>query len=65
MSEVRLYFDEDAGENAVVQGIRARGFDILTTIEAHHCGAIFAAVIRAFGCSRPLRACSMVNEIGG
>ena len=39
MSEVRLYVDEDAGENAVVQGLRARGFDVLTTIEAHRCGA--------------------------
>jgi hypothetical protein len=39
MSEVRLYMDEDAGENAVVQGLRARGFDVLTTIQANHCGA--------------------------
>jgi hypothetical protein len=39
MSEVRLYVDEDAGESAVVQGLRARGFDVLTTIEAHQCGA--------------------------
>jgi hypothetical protein len=38
MSEVRLYMDEDAGENAVVQGLRARGFDVLTTVEAGHCG---------------------------
>ena len=29
MSEVRLYVDEDAGENAVVQGLRARGVDVL------------------------------------
>ncbi len=39
MSDVRLYVDEDAGENAVVQGLRARGIDVLTTIEAHCCGA--------------------------
>ena len=39
MSEVRLYVDEDAAENAVVKGLRARGFDVLTTIEAEHCGA--------------------------
>ncbi len=39
MSKLRLYVDEDAGENAVVQGLRARGFDVLTTIEAHQCGA--------------------------
>ena len=39
MSEVRLYVDEDAGENAVVQGLRARGVDVLTTIEANQCGA--------------------------
>ena len=38
MSEVRLYADEDAGENAVVQGLRARGIDILTTVEANRCG---------------------------
>jgi Domain of unknown function (DUF5615) len=39
MSEVRLYVDEDAGENAVVQGLRARGIDVMTTIEANQCGA--------------------------
>ncbi len=39
MSEVRLYDDEDAGENAVVQGLRARGVDVLTTVEANRCGA--------------------------
>jgi len=38
MSEVRLYADEDAGENAVVQGLRARGIDVLTTVEANRCG---------------------------
>ena len=39
MSEVRLYVDEDAGENAVVQGLRARGVDVLTTVEANRCGS--------------------------
>jgi hypothetical protein len=39
MSDVRLYVDEDAGENAVVCGLRARGFDILTTIDANRSGA--------------------------
>jgi len=39
LSEVRLYVDEDAGENAVVHGLRARGIDVLTTTEAHRCGA--------------------------
>jgi hypothetical protein len=38
MSELRLYTDEDAGENAVVQGLRARGVDVLTTVEADRCG---------------------------
>ena len=38
MSEVRLYVDEDAGENAFVQGLRARGVDVLTTVEANRCG---------------------------
>ena len=39
MSGVRLYIDEDAGETAVVRGLRARGLDVLTTIEAQRCGA--------------------------
>ena len=39
MSEVRLYVDEDAEEDAVVRGLRARGVDLLTTVEAGHCGA--------------------------
>lgn len=39
MSQVRLYVDEDAGENAVVQGLRARGLDVLTTTEANRRGA--------------------------
>ena len=38
MSEVRLYVDEDAGENAVVLGFRARGVDVLTTVEAQQGG---------------------------
>ncbi len=38
MSQVRLYVDEDAGENAVVQGLRGRGIDVLTTVEANQCG---------------------------
>ncbi len=39
MSDVRLYIDEDAAENAVVVGLRARGVDVLTTVEAKRCGA--------------------------
>ncbi len=39
MSDVRLYVDEDAGEHAVVQGLRARGLDVLTTIDANRCGS--------------------------
>lgn len=38
MSQVRLYVDEDAEEHAVVQGLRARGIDLLTTSEAHRIG---------------------------
>lgn len=38
MSDVRLYVDEDAGEHAVVHGLRARGVDVLTTIEANRLG---------------------------
>ena len=39
MSQVRLYVDEDAEEHAVVQGLRARGVDLLTTSEARRVGA--------------------------
>ena len=39
MIAVLLYVDEDAAEHAVVQGLRARGLDVLTTIEAGQCGA--------------------------
>jgi len=38
MSQMRLYTDEDAGENAVVQGLRARGIDVLTSVDANRCG---------------------------
>jgi hypothetical protein len=39
MSQIRLYVDEDAEEHAVMQGLRARGVDILTTSEAERVGA--------------------------
>ncbi len=39
MSDVRLYVDEDAGEDAVVKGLRTRGIDVLTTVEANCLGA--------------------------
>lgn len=39
MSGMRLYVDEDAGEDAVVKGLRARGIDVLTTLEAKRLGA--------------------------
>jgi hypothetical protein len=38
MSRVRLYVDEDAEEHAVMQGLRARGVDLLTTSEAERTG---------------------------
>lgn len=38
MSDVRLYVDEDASEIAVVEGLRARGFDVLTTSDANRLG---------------------------
>ncbi|MDA0837660.1 MAG: DUF5615 family PIN-like protein [Planctomycetota bacterium] len=38
MSVIRLYVDEDAGEMAVIQGLRARGYDILCTVEAGSLG---------------------------
>ena len=39
MSTVRLYVDEDASEQAVVRGLRARAIDVLTTAEAGNLGA--------------------------
>jgi hypothetical protein len=39
MTIVRLYVDEDASESAVVAGLRARGVDLVTTVEANRCGA--------------------------
>ena len=38
MSEVRLYIDEDASESAVVTGLVARGFNVLTTLEVGRTG---------------------------
>jgi Domain of unknown function (DUF5615) len=34
VSQIRLYFDEDAAERAVITGIRDRGIDVLTVQEA-------------------------------
>ncbi len=39
MSSVRLYVDEDAGETAVIAALRARGVDLLTTLEAGRLGS--------------------------
>lgn len=39
MSDIRLYVDEDASEHAVVDGLRARGLDIVTTADAGQLGA--------------------------
>lgn len=39
MSELLLYADEDACEHAVIQGLRARNIDVLTTIEANRLGS--------------------------
>jgi len=38
MVTVRLYVDEDASEDAVIVGLRARGVDLLTTVEASRLG---------------------------
>ena len=35
MTEMRLYVDEDASETAVVDGLRARGLDVVSTVEAN------------------------------
>jgi hypothetical protein len=34
MSQIRLYVDEDAEETAVVDALRSRGVDLLTTLES-------------------------------
>lgn len=39
MSRVLLYIDEDAGEYAVIKGLRARNIDVLTTIEVGRLGS--------------------------
>ena len=39
MSDMRLYADEDASEHAVVQGLRARGVDIVATAEVGRLGS--------------------------
>jgi hypothetical protein len=39
LSAVRLYVDEDASEEAVVRGLRARGVDVLTTLETDRAGS--------------------------
>ena len=36
MSQISLYFDEDAGQHSVVQGVRSSGVDVLTTLEANN-----------------------------
>ena len=39
MGDLRLYIDEDACEHAVVQGLRARNIDVITTIEVGRTGS--------------------------
>ena len=39
MSQLLLYVDEDAGGNAVLEALRVRGIDILTTIDAERLGS--------------------------
>jgi hypothetical protein len=34
MSQIRLYLDEDAAQHAIVDGLRNRGVDVLTVLEA-------------------------------
>ena len=38
MGDLLLYVDEDAGEHAVVQALRVRSIDVLTTLEADRLG---------------------------
>lgn len=39
MGNLLLYVDEDAGENTVVAGLRARAIDVMTTVEAERLGS--------------------------
>jgi hypothetical protein len=39
MSQIRLYVDEDAAEQAVVDGLRDQGVDVLTILDAEKAGA--------------------------
>lgn len=34
MTRIRLYVDEDTQRHALVQAVRARGYDLITTLEA-------------------------------
>ena len=36
MSQIRLYFDEDAGKHSVVQALRNSGIEVITTPEANN-----------------------------
>lgn len=36
MSQIRLYFDEDAGKNSLVNALRRAGVDAITTGEANN-----------------------------
>ena len=38
MTRIRLYVDEDTQRRALIQAVRARGYDIVTTHEAGHLG---------------------------
>lgn len=39
MSQIRFYVDEDASEHAVIDALRSRDIDLLTTLEANRTGA--------------------------
>jgi len=39
MSNIRLYVDEDAEQHALVAGLRDRGIDLVTALEADRIGA--------------------------
>lgn len=34
MSQIRLYFDEDAGKHSVIEALRNLNVDVITTLEA-------------------------------
>lgn len=39
MSDIRLYFDDDAEQRALVEGLRSHGIDVVTAMDADMLGS--------------------------